>query len=109
MTAALRPTTRAGRLGFTRQPSPINHGTPGGYQRCKCATCRAGHAARRAEQRSRLGRQETLGPRSTPGAVRCSCGQACTNRTALGKHCWKQHDRPPTDLERIILTEQVAA
>ena len=41
--------------------------------------------------------------------VRCSCGQTCTTRTALGTHCWKQHDRPPTDLERIILTEQVAA
>lgn len=88
MTAALRPTTRAGRANYKAPRRTINHGTARGYEACKCAICRAGNAARRAEQRSRLGRQESLGPRSTPGAVRCSCGQVCATRTALGKHCW---------------------
>lgn len=43
------------------------------------------------------------------GAVRCSCGQQCANRTALGAHTWSAHDRWPTDAERVIIAEQVAA
>ena len=111
MTATLRPTTRAGRTAFTRNPRPIEHGTRGGYDRCKCDICRAYNTARRATDRATARASQPAVAAPVPAVVvRCSCGQLCPSRTALGKHTWAKHTRPPTDRERIILDSvEVAA
>lgn len=97
--AAIRQARQAG------QPIPLRSAgrPPSDAQKARTAT-----AARNAVLRA-SGEYGSLGPRSTPGPVRCSCGQVCKSRTALGAHCWALHDRWPSDAERVILVEQAVA
>ena len=110
--------TRARRAGHDipmdrRGPQgTLRHGTRYHYRKgCHCDACVAANRAHQLEQQARrgAGRANPGRPPVERGAVRCSCGQQCANRTALGAHCWSQHDRPPTDAERVIIAEQVAA
>ena len=91
---------------------PLRHGTRYHYRKgCRCDECTAANRRHQQEQQARrgAGRANPGRPPVERGAVRCSCGQQCKDRTALGAHTWSAHDRWPTDAERVIIAEQVAA
>lgn len=110
--------TRARRAGHDipmdrRGPQgTLRHGTRYHYRKgCRCDACTAANRRHQQEQQARrgVGRANPGRPPVERGAVRCSCGQQCKDRTALGAHTWSAHNRWPTDAERVIIAEQVAA
>lgn len=117
-----RPTTRAGRariVGAPRERTYSPCGSSGAYYRHRqakedCQVCKDANNARRRAVRAKSTGNPVGGTRPrvhTPAdsACQCECGVVVRNRTALGRHTWKAHDRWPTDRERILLADKAAA
>lgn len=89
----------------------LRHGTRYHFRKgCHCTECAGADRAHNDEWAARRRKHDQPGrpPSRIDGPCRCACGHDCPNRTALGRHTWARHERPPTDAERA-LTVEVAA
>ena len=104
--------TRAAARAAISRTRLAGHPLPLGYHAKRILTAeqlaerQAAHEARRERRLLREARPPAPVERQP---VRCACGLLLANRTTLGKHTWGAHDRAPSDRERIIIGEQVAA